>query len=73
MNNLRAIVEISEQCKLHDINVSIDESGIIFTMYRNGKVYSKHYDLDIINKIALNISLNILIDVFKEEMILSVA
>lgn len=73
MNNLKGIIQLTELCKTHDINLSINESGIMFIMYRNGKAFSKHFDIDVLNNIALNISPEILIDIFKEEYFLTKA
>lgn len=73
MNNLKGIIQLTELCSINDISLTINESGIMFTMYRNGKAFSKHFDIDVLKNIALNISPEILIDIFKEEYFLTKA
>ena len=70
MTNLNTIIEISNLCKKHNIDVRIDESGIVFSAYRNGHLFSKRYELEMLSKIVLDLPLEIIIDLFIEESVL---
>ena len=70
MTNLNTIIEISNLCKKNNIEVRIDGSGILLSTYKEGNVISKHYDLEILNKIVDNLPLEIIVDLFLEEMVL---
>ena len=67
MTNLNTIIEISNLCKKNNIEMSIDGSGIVLTA---GKI-SKRYELEMLNKIVTDLPIEIIIDLFLEEMVLN--
>ena len=67
MTNLNAIIKISDLCKQNNINMTIDGSGIILTA---GSI-SKRYELDMLSKIVQDLPLEVIIDLFLEEMVLN--
>lgn len=71
MSNLNAVIEISALCKSRNIDVNIDTSGIVLSTLKNGDTLRKRYDLDTLSKIVTDLPLEILIDVFIEETVLT--
>lgn len=70
MTSLNTIIEISNLCKKKNIDVRIDESGIVLSAYRNGNILHKRYELDMLGKIVKDLPLEIIVDLFIEETIL---
>lgn len=68
MNEIKTVIEISNKCKEHNIEAKIDESGMILSANRNGEIISKHFNLEEIGIIALNLPLDIIVDMFLEEI-----
>ena len=70
MANLNMIMEISNLCKKKNIDMRIDESGILLSTYKNREILSKRYDLDTIGNVVENLPLEIIVDMFIEEHVL---
>lgn len=71
MNEIKTLIEIVNICKIHNIEVKLAKTGLTLLTRRNGDTISRDYDLDTINIISLNHPLDILIDMFLEDVFLS--
>ena len=66
--SLKSVIDLSNICRQRDVEMMITEAGITLTTNKHGMTVNKSYDLNTINIIALDHPIDIIIDMFLEEI-----